>query len=66
MPKSVDLVTKLRGAGVAATISGAGPSLLILHTGNKVERDEIVRVAGSGFTPHDLEISATGAELASA
>jgi homoserine kinase len=66
MPKSVDLVTKLRAAGVAATISGAGPSLLILHTGNKVERDEIVRVAGSGFTPHDLEISATGAELASA
>ena len=66
MPKSVDLVTKLRAAGVAATISGAGPSLLILHTGNKVERDEIVRVSGSGFMPYDLEISATGAELASA
>ncbi|MEY3374547.1 MAG: hypothetical protein RIT18_1178, partial [Actinomycetota bacterium] len=31
MPKSVDLVNRLRGAGVAAMISGAGPSVLVLH-----------------------------------
>ncbi len=62
MPKSVDLVNKLRGAGVAAVISGAGPSLLIFHSGNQIEHEEIIRVAGDGFTAHDLEIAHSGVE----
>ena len=63
MPKSVDLVNKLRGAGVAAMISGAGPSVLVLHTGTSAEHDDIVRSAGDSFSPLDLEISPSGAQL---
>lgn len=61
MPRSIDLVNKLRAAGVAAMISGAGPSVLVLHTGSAVEHDDIVRTAGEHFSPLDLEISAQGA-----
>jgi len=56
---------KLRAAGVAATISGAGPTILVLHTGNQQECDEIVKSAGEHFTPFDLDISSRGAEVAS-
>jgi len=61
MPKSLDLVKKLRGAGVAAMISGAGPSVLVLHTGTAAEHDDIVRTAGESFTPMDLEVATNGA-----
>lgn len=60
MPKSVDLVNKLRAAGVAAMISGAGPSVLILHSGSSAEHDDIVRTAGEGFRALDLEVSPAG------
>ena len=60
MPRSVDLVKKLRAAGVAAMISGAGPSVLVLHTGTTAEHDDIVRSAGEHFSAVDLEISPTG------
>lgn len=66
MARSVDLMKKLRAAGVAAMISGAGPSILILHTGNEQERDEIIKSAGESFTPMDLAVSANGIEVASA
>lgn len=64
MPRSVDLVHKLRAAGVAAMISGAGPTVLVLHAATSAERDDIVRTAGEHFTPLDLEIAAEGAVLA--
>lgn len=32
MPKSAELMTQLRGAGLAAVISGAGPTVLVLGT----------------------------------
>ncbi|MBU3693008.1 MAG: homoserine kinase [Candidatus Nanopelagicaceae bacterium] len=63
MPRSVDLVNKLRGAGVAAMISGAGPSVLVLHTGTSAEHDDIVRSAGEQFQPLDIEIATSGAML---
>jgi homoserine kinase len=31
MPRTAALVTELRAAGVAAMVSGAGPSVLVLH-----------------------------------
>src|SRR5882672_4405720 len=34
VPASADLVSRLRGAGVAAVVSGAGPSVLALTTAN--------------------------------
>ena len=66
MPRSVDLVKKLRGAGVAAMISGAGPTVLVLHNGSDAEHDDIVKSAGDAFRPLDLELSPTGAEVSNA
>ena len=66
MPRSIDLVNKLRGAGVAAMISGAGPSVLVLHNGTSAEHDDIVKSAGQSFTYRDIEISPSGAEISNA
>ena len=65
MPASMALVDKLRGAGVAATISGAGPTVLVLHTGDSHEREEIIKAAGTQFSPRDIEIATTGVESSS-
>jgi homoserine kinase len=62
MTKSLSLVEKLRAAGVAAVISGAGPSVLVLDLGDKGERDEIIRAAGPHFTPKEVDIATTGVE----
>jgi homoserine kinase len=64
MPKSVDLVNKFRKAGVAAMISGAGPSVLVLHTATKAEHDDLIRSGGDYFKAMDLEISPTGVRIA--
>ena len=66
MPRSVDLVKKLRGAGVAATISGAGPSVLVLHTSTSAEHDDIVKSAGDAFRALDVELSPAGAQVSNA
>ena len=63
MPASFALLNKLRGAGVAAFISGAGPTVLALHTGTEADVAELIRAAGSKFEAKPLEISRTGAEL---
>ena len=63
MPASFALLTKLRGAGVAAFISGAGPTVLALHTGSESDVAELIRAAGNKFEAKSLEISRTGAEL---
>lgn len=63
MPASFALLTKLRAAGVAAFISGAGPSLLVLHTGNEADVAELSRAAGSKFEAKSLEISRSGAMI---
>src|ERR1019366_3546914 len=61
-PKSMALVLKLRAAGVAATISGAGPSVLVLHNSSGPEVLEIIKAAGSGFSAKELAISRSGIE----
>jgi len=63
MPASFALLNKLRGAGVAAFISGAGPTVLALHTGSESDVAELIRAAGGKFEAKSLEISRTGAEL---
>jgi homoserine kinase len=63
MPASFALLTKLRGAGVAAFISGAGPTVLALHTGSESDVAELIRAAGNKFEAKSLEISRTGAQL---
>lgn len=66
MPKSFALVNKLRGAGVAAFISGAGPTVLVLHTGDAKEVAELSRVGEEQFAAQELLISSTGATAVSA
>lgn len=63
MPKSFALVSKLRAAGVAAFISGAGPTVMVLHTGDPSEVAELQRAAGETFALHSLEIATHGAGL---
>ena len=63
MPTSFALLTKLRGAGVAAFISGAGPTVLALHTGNESDVAELIRAAGSKFEAKSLEIARSGATI---
>lgn len=64
MPRSMELVETLRAAGVAAVISGAGPTVVVLDTGEKSDREEIIRSAGAHFTPRELEIATSGVEAA--
>jgi len=63
MPKSFALLNKLRAAGVAAFISGAGPTVLALHTGDANEITELQRAAGSAFEVKVLSICTTGAGI---
>ena len=66
MPHSFALLTKLRDAGVAAFISGAGPTVLALHTGGPSEAEELRRAAGDKFIATELGIARTGASVISA
>ena len=63
MPASFALLTKLHGAGVAAFISGAGPTVLALHTGNESDIAELIRAAGTKFEAKSLEIARSGATI---
>jgi homoserine kinase len=66
MPNSFALMTKLRSAGVAAFISGAGPTVLVLHTGGESEAAELERAAGDKFHMISLGISRTGVSVVTA
>jgi homoserine kinase len=66
MPQSFALMTKLRKAGVAAFISGAGPTVLVLHTGGDAEAAELERAAGDKFQMIPLGISRTGVAVVTA
>ena len=66
MPQSFALLTKLRNAGVAAFISGAGPTVLVLHTGGPSEAEELRRAAGDKFIATELGIAHQGANVISA
>ena len=61
MPKTIALVEKLRGAGLAAVVSGAGPSLMVLYSGAEDEIDQLESVS-PGFTAMKLAIAKTGAQ----
>lgn len=63
MPESYALVQKLRGAGVAAFISGAGPTVLALHTLDQREVEELKLAGGKAFEATPLEIASRGAVL---
>lgn len=66
MPQSFALMTKLRGAGIAAFISGAGPTVLILHTGGESEAAELERAAGEKFQMISLGVARAGVAVITA
>jgi homoserine kinase len=64
MPASLDLVDRLRAAGHAAVISGAGPSVLVLgRRSGDGEVQSISRLAPEGWTVLPLDVDPTGARL---
>ncbi|CAB4366592.1 unannotated protein [freshwater metagenome] len=63
MPSSFALMTKLRAAGIAAFISGAGPTVLALHTEEEEETIQLSRAGGAKFDGKSLEIASRGATL---
>jgi len=65
MPQSIALMNKLRDAGVAAFISGAGPTVLVLRTGADSEAAELERAAGDRFSMLALGTSRTGVSVIS-
>jgi len=63
MPASFALLTKFRSAGVAAFISGAGPTVLVLHASDQSELDQLLRAGGDAFEAKSLDIAVRGASL---
>ena len=63
MPASFALMEKLREAGLAAFVSGAGPTVLALHTEGDEETIQLSRAGGAKFEGKSLEIASRGATL---
>lgn len=65
MPKSFALMSKLRAAGVAAFISGAGPTVLALLVDADLNHqlDDLIKAAGAGFSVENLDISSVGYQV---
>ena len=60
-PRTADLVAKLRGAGIPAAVSGAGPTVLALA--DATSAPTVAALAGARFTTSVLEVDAEGARL---
>jgi homoserine kinase len=67
MPDTAELVTRLRQAGVAAVVSGAGPSVLALTVAGRGDGppmvDSIARETGIGWHVTPLDIDRYGATV---
>jgi homoserine kinase len=59
MPRTAKLIDKLRAAGFPAVVSGAGPTVLALTTGEQAEA--AARLSGAAFVPHELSVDRDGA-----
>jgi homoserine kinase len=61
MPESVALVHRLRAEGVAAVISGAGPTVLALVEEGVAEK--VSRLAGEGWAANRLSLDGSGVSV---
>ncbi|WP_433328187.1 homoserine kinase [Spirillospora sp. CA-294931] len=61
MPESAALLERLRGNGVPAVISGAGPTVLAFTTASQV--DSIGLEVGNGWHIHPLDVAPHGARV---
>ncbi|HEU0103724.1 MAG TPA: homoserine kinase [Mycobacteriales bacterium] len=59
MPRTADLVAALRGEGIPAVVSGAGPTVLALST--RAAAADVARAAGHGWAAHLLPVDGAGA-----
>jgi homoserine kinase len=62
MPPSLELVERLRGKGIAAVVSGAGPTVLAL-TFRDGEVDSIGTELGTSWHIHPLDVAPHGASV---
>jgi homoserine kinase len=62
MPESLTLVDALRGSGVPAVVSGAGPTVLAFAIAG--ESDDLLARTPQGWTAHALDIDLAGARVA--
>lgn len=62
MPRTAELVASLRGAGLAAAVSGAGPSVLVLTVSDQLPVVE--RLSPAGWALHRLAVDQQGATVA--
>jgi homoserine kinase len=63
MPESLALMDRLRAAGFAAVVSGAGPSLLLLTHRHPDEPGDISALTPQGWTVLPLEVDTSGARV---
>ncbi|MEU4829115.1 homoserine kinase [Streptosporangium sp. NPDC023615] len=63
MPHTADLVRRLREAGVAAVVSGAGPTILAFSTPNT--QDSIAAEVGNDWHIQPLDVETRGARVVS-
>jgi homoserine kinase len=61
-PRSMALVDALRGQGLAAVVSGAGPTVLVLARDDDEAAAAVAR-APRWFTPHRLDVDRGGVEV---
>ncbi|WP_214106483.1 homoserine kinase [Acrocarpospora catenulata] len=61
MPRTADLVQRLRSAGVPAVVSGAGPTILAFSTGST--QDLIAPEVGTDWLIQPLNVDPTGASV---
>ncbi|MGW0066039.1 homoserine kinase [Streptosporangium sandarakinum] len=64
MPRTADLVQRLRGIGVPAVVSGAGPTILAFSTGDT--QDLIAPEVGNDWHIQPLDVETHGAGVVSA
>jgi len=60
-PRTLDLVAKLRAAGIAAAVSGAGPTVLALTDTANAPR--VATLAGARFETSTLSVDVDGARV---
>ncbi len=61
MPRSAALLARLREAGIAAVISGAGPSVLALAT--TAQAESVAQFDARWFTASQIAIDTEGARV---
>lgn len=61
MPRSIDLVARLREAGIPAAISGAGPTVIALAT--RQQADLVAGLVGARFDVLRLDVDTAGATI---